>query len=132
VAKPKKNRTGLKVGGAVAALLIAFGIGAGSTEAQTVEVERVVEKPVEKIVTETIEKEVTPADCIEALDLAGAAIELMAEIPENAGEGIVAAGTGDVAGLNAVTAKMEVVNEKINKAAGPLGVATQSCRAQAE
>jgi len=120
---PKKNRKGLKIAATVAGAALLFGMGAASSSAKTVEVEKVVEKRVdvpgpERVVTNTVEKkvEVTPPSCLTALSLSEQAFD-------HAADAMGAIQARDVAGLNAQT-------EKIKALSADLLAAKAECRSK--
>jgi hypothetical protein len=117
---------------AVTILLVGIGIGsAGHTPAPAATptpAPTVTVTPAAEVVT----KEVTPPDCITALDLAADAIGMLSESPKLASEGITAAFNRDAPAIEAVTVKVQDLNTRINNAAPALGTATQSCRASAK
>lgn len=127
------QRTGLKVAGGVAVLLLSFGIGAGSTSAQVVEVEKVVEKPVpgpERVVTKTVEKqvEVTPQACLRYIDLSTEAFGYAGESLGYSSDAIGAAAQYDIAGIEAATAKMAVLSPKLDTLFPKISAARTECR----
>lgn len=128
--QPKRRRKPnwfLPAGLAVAGLVLGFGAGVGA-KPEPVTIEKVVEKEVE---VEVI-KEVTPASCIEALDVVTEAIELFTTYPAMASEAVRAAGTFDTPGLNAVTKKIETFNSDLDEITPRIGTPVSECRAAAE
>lgn len=119
---------------AVLGLTLGAATSAGGSEPEvvtkTVEVE--VPGPTETI-TETayVDVEVTPPACLDALDIAGQAMSIMAESAGLAGDGIEAAAYGDVAGLDRVTAQVGDLNEDLNTLNPDLSAAVDECRAGA-
>lgn len=114
------------------ALVCGLAIGSGSASAQTVEVEKRVEVPVEKIVNRTVEKEVTPESCIKAIDTAQQALFYSADSMGIFNEAMQAASTMDVAGIYAASSKLEALNPKISALTEPMRVSVADCRAKAK
>ena len=124
-------KTGLKVAGAVGALVLAFGIGAGYTSAKTVEVEKVVEKSVpgpERVVTKTVEKEVTPQACLDFIRLADEAFGYASDAEGYGREAIQAAGKRDTAGLQAYMDRMDILTPKLTALVGPINTNRIACK----
>lgn len=113
-----------------AALLVGLGMGAAATPEP--KVETVTVPGPERIVTKTVEVKVTPPECITALDLAGSAIGTLGEIGGLASDGILAAYNRNGPALEAVTGKVNVLNQKITDATPAIGTATRACRASAK
>lgn len=131
--KPKTRKRWIKPT-AIGAGAFIFGalIGAaGEPTPETVTVTKEVEVPVEKIVTEEVEVEVpvTPEACLEALDLNEQGFDLASEAMGYMGEALDAAANFDIAGLEAATAELEVVNPKMTALADPMNAAKAECRA---
>jgi hypothetical protein len=127
------QRTGLKVAGGVAVLLLSFGIGAGSTSAQVVEVEKVVEKPVpgpERVVTKTVEKqvEVTPQACLTFISLADQLFGYASDGMGYASDALHSVATQDIAAITAANAGMDALSPKIQALAAPVNAARTECR----
>jgi hypothetical protein len=127
--------------------LVVFGLGAASGGSKSAEpvaapepaptVTATVQASPSPAVTVTAEpvvetKEVTPAVCIEALDLAGTAIGTLSELPGIAQKAIQAAYLQDAAGLEAQTSQTKALNERITDQTPELTAAVQACRAGAE
>lgn len=116
------------------AFLIGALIGAaGQPEPETVTKE--VEVPVEKIVTETITEEVevevpvTPEACLEALDLSEQGFDLASQAMGYMSQAMTAASEFDIAGIEAATVELEVLNPQITALADPMNAAKAECRA---
>ncbi|MGX1163474.1 hypothetical protein FBY31_4403 [Arthrobacter sp. SLBN-100] len=121
-------KTGLKVAGAVGALVLTFGIGAQSTSAKTVEIEKVVEKPVDRVVTKTVEKEVTPQTCLDFIRLADEAFGYASDAEGYGREAIQAAGKRDTAGLQAYIDRMDILTPKLTALVGPINTNRIACK----
>lgn len=123
----KKKRTGLKVAAAVVVGLVCFGVGAGSTSAQTVEVEKRVEVPVEKIVEKEVEVPVTPDSCTEAITLAEKALSLSSDSMGIMSEAMEAAGTFDVATMQGIPARLQPLTDQVKELTPDYQAAKASC-----
>lgn len=123
------------IGGIIGGFAL-FGIGAGAGAAggapEAVTVEKRVEVPVEKVVTKEVKVDVekTPASCIRALDLAGEAMGIMAQVADLGGDTAIAAGTGNVRELNSITAQLEALNVEIVDLNAPTATAASDCRSK--
>lgn len=133
---PKKKRwfTNKLIWVPALALFAGIAMGAGTQpEPEVREVEKIVTKevPVEKIVE--VEKEVkvpvTPAACIEALDLAQTGFTYSSEAMGYMNDALQAAGRFDVAALEQANADLETLNPKIGALKEPMLAATTECRA---
>lgn len=113
----------------VVAAVVAFAMGSGSTSARTVEVEKRVEVPVEKIRTVEKKVEVTPASCLEALTLSEQAFDYAAEALGYSGEALQAAARLNAPGIQAAKAKMDILNPKMSALAPKVNSAKAQCRA---
>ena len=125
-------KAGLKVAGAIGALVLTFGIGAQSTSAKTVEIEKVVEKPVpgpERIVTKTVTEkvEVTPQACLTFITLADQMFGYAKESMGYASDALHSVPTRDVAALAAAKAGMDSLPPKIQPLADPIKTARAEC-----
>lgn len=78
---------------------------------------------VEKIV------EVTPASCVEALDLFSQAINILSEYPQMVADAATAGSMQDAAGIEEVTAQMDDNGARIEAMTPDVQAAAQSCRA---
>ena len=116
------------VAGALA-LFIGIAIGS-SSEPKTVEV--IKEVPVEKIVTKTVEKPVTPQSCLTALDLSEEGFTYSAEAMGYMNDALQAAGKLNVAGLTKANADLEKVSPKMKQLSAPMKTASAECRAAAK
>lgn len=128
--KPSRARKILTAAAAIIILLIGVGIGsAGRTPAPAA-----TPTPTVTVTPAAVEVpvNVTPPDCLKALDLAGEAISMLSESPKLASEGIYAAYNRDADAIGAVTVKVKALNTRINDATPALGAAAQSCRASAK
>ncbi|MDQ0664546.1 hypothetical protein QFZ35_003044 [Arthrobacter ulcerisalmonis] len=128
-------KTGLKVAGAVSALVLAFGIGVGSTSAKTVEVEKVVEKSVpgpERIVTKTVTEkvEVTPQACLTFITLADQLFGYAKESMTYAGDALDSVPTRDYAKLSVAKDGMESLAPKLQALTTPVNTARAECRSK--
>lgn len=124
--KPKKKdrKPLLAVAAGVAVLLLGFGVGnaAGSSKIpDTVEVEKVVEKPVDKPVP------YTPAVCSEALSLAGDVISSASRALGYSTDNLKAAAELDAARIRANTAKTEAETEVLKELAPKYQLARDTC-----
>ncbi|WP_248760987.1 hypothetical protein [Pseudarthrobacter sp. SSS035] len=108
------TRTGLQVAGAFGALLITFGIGAGSTSAKTVEVERVVE--------------VTPAACQRYIDLSEQVLGYASEGLGYSSDAMEAAARFNISGIEASTAKLDTLALKVEALSPQVIAAKAECR----
>lgn len=109
-------RKALKIAGVAAAVAATFGLGMATSAGQVVE--RVVEKPVDKIVTRNVE--VTPTSCRTALDLSEEALSLSNDLLGYEHE--VAQGgllrdydrvDKGIAGLKLITSKLEALKPQL-------------------
>lgn len=121
----RKRKWILPAGLAVAGLVLGFGAGVGAKPEPVIEVQ-------EKIVEKEVTVEVTPPECIEALDLAAVLVEDLAKVPAIAADGMGAALDQDVAGINAVTERLKTAKAGLDLQKEPLGAAVSVCRASAE
>jgi len=77
---------------------------------------------------EVVEVEVTPAECIEALDLAGEAVMIMGQVQKQTSPAIMAAFQQDAATMESITAEIQRLNEELTAITPGLGVASTACR----
>ena len=87
------------------------------TRTRTVDVERTVE--------------VTPAICLEALDLAGEGFQYSYEAADANSEALEAVASFDVAGITAATEKIEAITDKVVDLTSRLTPAVEGCREKA-
>jgi hypothetical protein len=85
---------------------------------------------VTKEVTKTVE--VTPASCLEALDLSEQGFTLAAEAMGYMSDGMTAAGNLDITGLTKANANLEKVNPKLSLLTQPMKKAAADCKAGAK
>ncbi|QFG12768.1 membrane protein [Arthrobacter phage Mimi] len=125
--KPKKDRKPLiAVAAGVAVLLLGFGVGnaAGASKIpDTVEVEKIVEKPVDKPVP------YTPAVCSEALSLAGDVISSASRALGYSTDNLKAAADLDADRIRANTSKTEAETEMLKEIAPKYQSARDECLA---
>lgn len=76
-----------------------------------------------------VTKEVTPQSCINALDLAGEAVLVFAEIQGLVSPALEAAFAHDAAAMEALTSQIITHNEEINAITPDLGIVVNECRA---
>jgi hypothetical protein len=126
----KKKRRWVKPAAYTAAAALLFGLGTTAAGTETVEVEKRVEVPVEKIVEveKEVEVEVTPASCLEALDLSEQAFDYASEAMGYMSEAMTAASTFDVAGVEQSSANLKELNPKISALAPLVNAAKSECR----
>lgn len=84
---------------------------------------------VEKVVTKEVKVEVTPAVCLSALDLSETAFGYASEALGYTSAALTAAGNMDIAGINAASADLKVLNPKITAIAPRVNAAKAECRA---
>lgn len=87
------------------------------TRTRTVDVERTVE--------------VTPAICLEALDLAGEGFQYSYEAAQASADALDAVSTFDVAGIDAATRRINAVTEKVEALTPQMVTAVEGCREKA-
>lgn len=104
-----------------------FGGAVGASQVPEPVVETRIE---EKIVTKTVE--VTPKDCITALDLAGVLVEDLSQAPGIVGDALVAAYDRDAPAINAVAERLKESKANLDKQKEPLGTAVSACRLKAK
>jgi len=125
---PKKaskfKRFGLPVGLLLAGLLVG-GVSGASAVPEPVEI--VKEVPVEKIVTKTVKE--TPASCLKAIQYAEQIFGVAADMTDVMSDGIKAAAYGSAADINAVTARIEVLNASLDTHTASYKTARDSCQA---
>lgn len=113
----------------VAAFVLGSALGLGATPKPVVKEvpgpERIVEKPVEKIVTKTV----TPPECLKAMDLYEQVVDYSSEALGYTKEAMLAASRLDAAGIREQDAKMGELTPKIQAVTTPLLAAKASCRA---
>lgn len=116
----------------VGSLALFVGIGIGSAgEPEPVTVTKEVPGP-ERVVTKTVEKEVTPQACLTALDLSEEGFSYSAEAMGYMGDALTAAGNFDVAALTKANTDIETVSPKLKQLTAPMKVAVSECRASAK
>jgi hypothetical protein len=126
--RPRKRRRIRQFIIPAAALLLGVGMGAGAAgQPQTVEVEKRVEVPVEKIVEKRVEVpgptvEKVPASCLTALDYSDKGFTLTSDIMKALQSGIA---TGDFSEATAPTDELGALAPKYN-------TAKTACRAAGE
>ena len=121
------------IAGVAVALAATFAGGMATTSARTVEVEKVVEKPVpgpERIVTKTVtvEKPVTPQACLTFITLADQLFQHASESVGIGNDAIQAAAKQDVAGLTAAVEDMKALSPKLQALVAPVNAARKECR----
>jgi hypothetical protein len=107
----------------VGGMLIGGGVASANKPEPVIQVQ-------EKIVTNTVEKKVTPKECITALDLAAVMVGDLSEAPGIVGDALKSAYDHDVAGINAVTERLKTSKANLDKQKAPLAAANMSCRLQ--
>lgn len=112
------------------ALLLGVIVGAGG-QPEPVEVVREVPGP-ERVVTKTVEKEVTPKACLEALDLSQQGFTYSSEAMGYMSTALTAAGNFDVATLEQTKLDLEKLTPKMGALTMPMQKANSDCRAGAE
>lgn len=137
---PKKRPSWLvPVVVAVVAASIGYGAAGGApaaaepeviTETKEVEVVKEVEVPVEKIVE--VEVEVTPAACLEALDLAGEGLGIAAAMVGHIQPAAMAGLNRDVPAIEAITADMAASNVQLEELTPKASAASAECRSAAD
>ncbi|VXB80709.1 hypothetical protein [Arthrobacter sp. 8AJ] len=125
-----RDFTGMKVGAAVLVMVSCFGIGAISTSARTVEVERVVEVPVEKIVTKMERVEVTPASCLLYVSQSEEALSYIGEALGYARNVVRATSLRDAALMDAANLGLDDVNLKLESLTPRILDSKARCRDQ--
>lgn len=111
-----KRRWVLKTIAGLALLIVGMGIGSASQPVAA-------EAPVVSYLT--------PASCLEALDLAAEGLEHAGTFAEIAQVAVNAAALRDVEGINLATAMIEANTEKIVALQEPTRTASQDCRSKA-
>jgi hypothetical protein len=113
----------------IATLVLGLGLGMNNRP-DPVTITNTVEKPVDRIIKQDVK--VTPVACLTALDLAEQGFTYSAEALGYTNEALQAASRLNVAGVNAATEKMKVLNPKISAMTGPMTAAKAQCRASAK
>ena len=108
----------------VGGLLVGFTIAAAAIQPE------VIVQTKTETVTNTVEKKVTPKECITALDLAAVMVGDLSAVPGIIGDALTSAYDHDAAGINAVTERLKTSKANLDKQKGPLGAANASCRLQ--
>ena len=121
----KKRKWILPVGMLVGGLILGSTAGASQVPDPIVET-----KTETKTVTET--KEVTPKECLKALDLYEELVGYSTEALGYTKEAMLAASKLDAAGIRAENDKMTELKPKIQAVTDPLLTAKSTCRASAE
>lgn len=132
--KPRKRRRWLGYAITGAACLIAgigMGSAGGSEPAAAEPVVKEVPGPVQTV-TEKVEVDKTPAECIDALDYASEAMSTLSVLPGYVAEAAEAGIYNDAATIERITADMQNVNSEIERLTPLVGDASQTCRASAE
>lgn len=126
-----KDKRFLIVGGAGLIVGLFAGIGLGPTEqVQAEPAPAVTVTPAPEV--RTVEVEVTPQSCLDALSNTGTVIGIMADIQEQVSPAIMAAATSDVAALEAITSQVAMLNGQ-TEAAMPAAVdSINACRDSAK
>jgi hypothetical protein len=99
------------------------GYGVGQSNADPIEVEKLVE--VERLV------ERTPPACIEALDISGEGFEIGAEAMGYSADAMQAIANFDIVGIEEATVNLDGTTNRMNALQDDLGAASSACRAAA-
>ncbi len=86
----------------------------------------------ERVVTKTVEKEVTPAACLKALDLSEQGFSYAAEAMGYMSDALTAAGNLNVPAMQKANADLAVVSPKMKQLTTPMKTASTECRAAAK